>query len=321
MKTKLMVLLSLLLFAASVSAQQPAGGGRAGGQPAAGGRGGGGRAAQTPEQAAAAAAERERRANAPRTIEGINTVWIEELTQPEFRDMIRDGYTTALIMTGGVEDNSANLAMNKHNINNKLLGEMIARKMGKTLVAPLVTLEPGNAGANITPGRAGPMISQETYRALLFDMGNYLRSMGFKEIYFMGDSGGNSGGMRAAADSLTKVYNGNGAVFKHIPEYYNHTSTIQPYIQNELKIPEQIEIGASSGSSGLHEELGIDATMALANPESIRFEQRVKAGQAEINGIKFESLAWLQDLGRKVAERRVQTAINAINAYRATLPR
>jgi creatinine amidohydrolase len=327
MKTKLMILLSLSLFAATASAQQPAGGGRAGGG------GGGGRAAQTPEQAAAAAAAREAAANAPRQIEGINSVWLEELTQPELRDMIRDGYTTVLIMTGGVEDNDGNLAMNKHNVNNKLLGGMIARKMGKTLVAPLVTLEPGNAGENVSLGRAGPMISQATYRALLFDMGNFLRSMGFKEIYYMGDSGGNRGGMQAAADSLTKLYSSGAqpVYFKHIGEYYNHTSHVQPYIQNDLKIAEGIEIGASNGTDGLHEELGIDATMALADPQSIRFEQRVKAGNtcgpnrdrncASINGIKFESLAWLQDLGRKVADLRVQTTINAINAYRATLPR
>lgn len=298
MRTTLMVLLTMPLLAASAAAQ----------------RGGGSDSAQAARQVAA---------NRPRTIAGINTVWIEELTQPEFRDLIKDGYTTLLILTGGVEDNSANLAMGKHNINNRLLGEMIARRMGKTLVAPLVTLEPGNAGADIRPGRAGPMLSQATYRAVLYDMGNYLRSMGFTEIYYLGDSGGNRGGMQFAADSLTRVYAGTAPAvsFKHIAEYYNHTSHVQPFIQNELKIPEQIRIGASSGTSGLHEELGIDATMALADPTSIRFEQRVKAGQAEINGVKFESLAWLQDLGRKVAEVRVTTTINAINAYRATLPK
>ncbi|MEP6764063.1 MAG: hypothetical protein ABJB66_07115, partial [Gemmatimonadaceae bacterium] len=102
---------------------------------------------------------------------------------------------------------------------------------------------------------------------------------------------------------------------------YNHTSVVQPYIQNELKIPEGIKIGASQGTSGLHEELGIDATMALADPQSIRFEQRKKAGEAEINGIKFQSLKWLQDLGRKVADVRVTATVNAINAYRATLPK
>ncbi|AMW06264.1 creatininase family protein [Gemmatimonas phototrophica] len=299
MRTTLMALITISLLAAGANAQTT-------------GSGGTGNAAQ--------AAQRQANANKPRTIEGINTVWLEELTQPEFRDMIKDGYTTVLILTGGVENNDGNLQMNKHNINNKLLGEMIARKMGKTLVAPLVTLEPGNAGPNIQPGRAGPMLSQATYAALLFDMGNYLRSMGFKEIYYLGDSGGNARGMQSASDSLTKLYaeSPDKVVFKHIPEYYNHTSVVQPYIQNELKIPEGIKIGASSGTSGLHEELGIDATMALVDPQSIRFAQRVKAGQAEINGIKFESLAWLQELGRKVAELRMNTTIKAIEAYRAT---
>jgi len=307
MRTQLMAWLTMPLLAANASVSASA--------QATGGAGGAAQSAQ--------AAQRQAAANKPRTIDGINTVWLEELTQPEFRDMIKDGYTTVLILTGGVENNDGNLSMNKHNINNKLLGEMMARKMGKMLVAPLVTLEPGNAGPNIQPGRAGPMLSQATYAALLFDMGNYLRSMGFTEIYYMGDSGGNGRGMQTAADSLTKVYadSPDKVWFKHIPEYYNHTSVVQPYLQNELKIPEGIKIGASSGTSGLHEELGIDATMALADPQSIRFAQRVKAGQAEINGIKFESLKWLQDLGRKVADLRVTTTINAINAYRATLPK
>ena len=305
MRTTLMILSTIPLFAVSAIAQQTGG---------------------TPVSDSARAAQRAAReaaANKPRTIDGINSVWIEDLTQPELRDMIKDGYTTVLILTGGVEDNSANLAMGKHNINNRLHGELIARKMGKTLVAPLVTLEPGNAGTEIRPGRAGPMISQATYRALLFDMGNYLRTMGFTEIYYLGDSGGNRGGMQFAADSLTKVYAGTtpAVSFKHIAEYYNHTSHVQPYIQNELKIPEQIRIGASQGSSGLHEELAIDATMSLVDPQSIRFQQRVKAGQAEINGVKFQSLAWLQDIGRKVADLRVKVTIDAINAHRATLPK
>jgi creatinine amidohydrolase/Fe(II)-dependent formamide hydrolase-like protein len=277
--------------------------------------------AQQPPAGAAGQQPPRRSPDAPRTIEGVNTVWIEQLTRPELRDLIKDGYTTVLVMTGGVEDNSANLVLDKHNINNRLHGEMIARRLGRTLVAPLVTLEPGNVGSAITPGRAGPMISQATYRALLFDIGNYLRSMGFKEIYYLGDSGGNAGGMRFAADSLTTLYANDtaGVVFKHVAEYYNHTSHVQPFIQNELKIPEQIRIGASTGSSGLHEELAIDATMALVDPVSIRYPQRVKAGEAEINGVKFESLEWLQEIGRKVAELRTTLTVDAITAYRATI--
>jgi hypothetical protein len=33
---------------------------------------------------------RQAAANRPRTIAGVNTVWIEELTQPELRDMIKE---------------------------------------------------------------------------------------------------------------------------------------------------------------------------------------------------------------------------------------
>jgi hypothetical protein len=69
----------------------------------------------------------------------------------------------------------------------------------------------------------------------------------------------------------------------------------------------------------LHEELAIDATMALVDPVSIRYPQRVKAGEAEINGVKFESLEWLQEIGRKVAELRTKLTVDAITAYRATL--
>ncbi len=46
-------------------------------------------------------------------------------------------------------------------------------------------------------------------------------------------------------------------------ECHNHTTVVQLYLQHELKLPEGITIGASSGTSGPQEELGIDATMAF----------------------------------------------------------
>ena len=67
------------------------------------GQGQGQRPPQTPEQQAAAAARREAEQNAPRPIEGIDSVWTEELTWMEVRDAIKAGKTTALILTGGVD--------------------------------------------------------------------------------------------------------------------------------------------------------------------------------------------------------------------------
>ena len=99
----------------------------------------------TPEQQAAAAARREAEMNAPRPIDAVDSVWMEELTWMEVRDAIEGGKTTALILTGGVESNGPHLATGKHNYVLKVMGEAIARKLGNALVAPIVTLEPGQS--------------------------------------------------------------------------------------------------------------------------------------------------------------------------------
>src|SRR5215207_617462 len=62
----------LFVFAIPLSAQQPG-------------------AAQTPEQRAAAAAARAERLAAPRPIDAVDSVWIEELTYMEVRDAVKAG--------------------------------------------------------------------------------------------------------------------------------------------------------------------------------------------------------------------------------------
>jgi len=229
---------------------------------------------------------------------------------------VKAGNTTALVLSGGVESNGPHLASGKHNYSNKLMGAAVAESLGNTLIAPLVTLEPGNPDALVMHGRTGPMVSQETYAAWLTDIGNSLRSMGFTEIFYLGDSGGNGRGMQAAADALNAKYNGDPAVFHHVREFYNHTK-VRQYIQEELGIAEEIEYDASRGSDGIHEELSITSIMSVIDPTSIRFDQRVKAGRASINGISLEPLAEIQALGRKLIEYRTRLTVDAIQAFRA----
>ena len=270
----------------------------------------------TPEERAARAAAREAEMNAPRPIEAVESLWIEELTWMEIRDAIRDGFTTALVLTGGVESNGPHLASGKHNYSNRLMGPAVAEALGHTLIAPLVTLEPGNPGRDVTVGSTGPMVSQDTYVAWLTDIGNSLRGMGFTEVYYLGDSGGNRRGMQAAADALNAEYGGTPTLFHHVAEFYNHEQ-VRRYIQEELGIPEEMEYTASSGSDGIHEELSIDAIMSVIDPESIRYEQRVAAGRASINGISLEPLSELQELGRKIIAYRTSLTVEAIQAFRA----
>jgi creatinine amidohydrolase len=292
-RTCVMALVTVIAFAAGVLAQTP----------------GGQRPPMTPEQQAAAAARREAEMKAPRPIEAVDSVWMEELTWMEVRDAIAAGKTTALILTGGVESNGPHLATGKHNYVLKVMGEAIARKLGNALVAPIVTLEPGNPdGPRVAPGSV--FLSQETYRAVLSDMATSLKSMGFTNVILMGDSGGNQTGMKEVATALNAKYNGTPAKFYFIPEYYDYSS-VQKFIQDS-GIPEQIKLGASSGSDSLHEEYGIDALMALADPKTIRIDQRTKANRATINGVSLLPMEKTTEMGKKIVELRTRLTVDAI---------
>ena len=215
MKTIALALVSMLWFATGISAQATP---------------------PTAEERAARAAAREAAMNEPRPIEALNSLWLEELTWMEIRDAIRAGNTTALVLTGGVESNGPHLAAGKHNYSNQLMGEAVAQELGGALIAPLVTLEPGNVDGDVSIGSTGPMVSQETYIAWLTDIGDSLRRMGFTEVYYLGDSGGNQRGQAAAAEALTAKYQGTPTRFHHVPEFYNHTQ-VRQYIQEDLGQP------------------------------------------------------------------------------------
>src|SRR6476619_764964 len=73
----------------------------------------------------------------PRPIDMHDSVWIENLTMLEVRDLIKSGKTTALILTGGIEENGPYLTNGKHNNVLKATGESIARALGNALVAPI----------------------------------------------------------------------------------------------------------------------------------------------------------------------------------------
>src|SRR5262245_13628921 len=62
----------------------------------------------------------------PRPIDMHDSVWIENLTMLEVRDLIRSGKTTALVLAGGIEENGPYLTTGKHNNVLKATGESIA---------------------------------------------------------------------------------------------------------------------------------------------------------------------------------------------------
>ena len=75
--------------------------------------------------------------DAVRPIDILDTVWIEEQTWMETRDAIKAGRTTAIIGTGGLEQNGPYNANGKHNDVLRATCEATARKLGNDTAAAL----------------------------------------------------------------------------------------------------------------------------------------------------------------------------------------
>ncbi len=233
-----------------------------------------------------------------------DNVWIEELTMLEIRDLLRSGTNTALILTGGIEENGPYLTTGKHNHVLRVMGDAIARKLGNTLVAPIVTIEPGNPETASSPG--GIRYSQETYRAVLRDYATSLKAQGFTKIFMLGDSGGNRRGLAAVAEELSTAWEREEMLVAHIPEYYNY-SDVHAYQRDVLGVDEDPRL------EGLHDDYYITTIIMNDDPQFVRFEQRLQADKASINGIDITPIGKALKHGRRLIEFRAEATVEAIH--------
>ncbi len=263
----------------------------------------------SPEEQAARQAERERARQEmmrmPNPIEPLNSVWIDELTWIEVRDLIASGTTTAIIPTGGVEQNGPYLANGKHNYVLQGACDQIARRLGNALCTPVLKLVPEGDPENISyPGTLS--LRQETFRMVLQDVGNSLKSQGFTDVILIGDSGGNQRGLEATAITLNASWAGSGATAYFIPEYYNYND-VGRYMEEELGYVETI-------NDGHHDDFYITSLMMVTSPESVRYHQRVAADEATINGLSIAPINQALEVGHKLMEFRTNATVKAIHA-------
>jgi len=237
----------------------------------------------------------------PNPLEPSDSLWIEELTYMEVRDRIAGGHTTAIIPTGGIEENGPYLATGKHNVILRSLCPAIARDLGNALCAPVVGFVPEGdfeppSGAMLFPGSF--TVRDETYHALLTDIAESLKLHGFKDVVLIGDSGGNQRGLAAAAETLNERWDGTGVAAHFVLEFYTSGwEETEKYTEEVLGV-------AEGESDGHHDDIWVTAMMMVTDPTSVRYHERVEAGLASINGVDIGSLQETVELGRKMVQFR-----------------
>jgi creatinine amidohydrolase/Fe(II)-dependent formamide hydrolase-like protein len=244
--------------------------------------------------------------NGPRPIDAVDSVFIEDLTWMEVRDAIRAGTDTAIVATGGIEQNGPYLVTGKHNIILRGVTEEIARRRGRTLVAPIVPFVPEGDIDPPTQHMRYPgsiSVTEETYEKLLTDICASLRANGFQRIVLLGDSGGNQTGMQNVAAALSAKWTGGKTRIAYIPEFYNNAA-ITKYLEDN---------GIHQTEEGLHDDFVNTSQMMAISPDSVRTTQRIKADKFRINGVDLappeKTAAW----GRRIFEFRAASTNAAID--------
>ncbi len=252
----------------------------------------------------------------PRPIDALDTVLIEEMTWMEVRDAIAAGKTTAIVATGGVEQNGPYVASGKHNFVLSATTEAIARELGNALVAPILKFVPEG---DIDPPtghmafHATISLREETFRAVLTDVAGSLAAHGFTDIVFIGDSGGNTRGMQEVAEALNARWGGTPARVHHITEYYRQDIYSCDYLKAELGIFQQPDNCVATRNE-YHDDYHYSSIIATTDPSRIRAEQRLAAGLFRINGVDLAPLEQTIANGRKLVEYRSEITPRAIRA-------
>lgn len=250
-------------------------------------------------------------ADTPNPLPKANTVWLEEMTWMDVRDAMKAGTTTVIITTGGIEPNGPWLALGKHNYVLRANCEAIARKLGNALCAPIDPFVPEGDPSRQTGhmATAGTIsLREETFQALLTDIVTSLKTHGFENIVLIGDSGGNTTGMRTVATRLNTEWSGKPFVV-HIPQYYDYAS-----VSREMAAKGLIKEGTSDQ---LHDDAIITLNMWITDPKSVRYDERVKAGKATINGVSIADAKKNMEMAKAIVEYRATVTVDAIKAAMA----
>jgi creatinine amidohydrolase len=222
--------------------------------------------------------------------EAADSVFLEELTWTELRDLVKSGQTTILVPIGGTEQNGPHMALGKHNRRVQVLAEKIARALGNALVAPVIAYVPEGGINPPTEHMRFPgtiTIPEEAFEKILEYAARSFRAAGFKDIVFLGDHGGYQRGEKTVADRLNREWAATGVRAHALEEYYHASQAEFARLLTSRGFRAE-EVGSHAGLADTSLMLGTD-------PRLVRGD-RLQPGEG-VNGDPRRSSGDLGQLG------------------------
>ena len=247
---------------------------------------------------------------APEHSGGAQSVYIEDLTWAEVKAAIAAGKTTAIIYAGSTEQNGPHLALGKHNFVAHYAAGEIAKKLGNALVYPTMPFAPTGSRELRTDHMrfAGSVsIDTETFQAVMRQVAQSAVAAGFKNVFLMGDHGGNQDGLRAAAKDLED------------PDY-KLDQTAHVYYVPDLYFKEKDQMKAYLAEHGIpyDAQAGTDDTSEVMFLDEKKWIRRDKlapstAKEEPTTGVEGDPTKATPELGKVFIGFKVDDAVNQIH--------
>jgi len=237
------------------------------------------------------------------------SLYIEDLTWTELRDLVASGKTTAIVPVGGTEQNGPHMAIGKHNVRVKLLAGRIAGGLDNALVAPVLPYVPEGAidpptGHMRFPGTI--TAPQDAFEKVLEYAARSLARHGFRDIVLIGDHGSYQKDLAAVATRLDREWAKTPVRVYAIPEYYDESA------HGFAKLLERN--GYPAAEIGTHAGLADTSLMMALDPSLVRGD-RLRPGEGD-NGDPSRASAALGESGVELIVMKTIDAIRRATARR-----
>jgi creatinine amidohydrolase/Fe(II)-dependent formamide hydrolase-like protein len=236
-----------------------------------------------------------------------DTVFIEELTWEETRDLMVAGATTVIIPTGGTEKNGYHMTLGKHNAIVTYAADRMARTLTKTLVAPTIQYVPEGNPDRQPPGALS--LPSPAFDRLLDAAARSLKAHGFQHILLIGDSGGNQNGLRAVAAALNEEWKDQPARVFALTDYYEQGRLdYRAWLQSEFGYDDRI-VGSHAGISDTSQLL-------FVKPSAVRQAHVTPWGGPADSGVTGDPARATAEIGRRGLAFKVDAALAQYRSLR-----
>jgi creatinine amidohydrolase/Fe(II)-dependent formamide hydrolase-like protein len=245
-----------------------------------------------------------------------DAVAIEDMTWPEIKTRMAAGATTIIVPTGGTEQNGPHMVLGKHNVIIRYTAAEIARRLGHTLVAPVLAYVPEGSwdppqGHMRFPGSIS--LPDAVYEGVLESTVRSFAAEGFKAILFLGDSGPNQRPQAAVAARLDAELRPKGVRVIQVGDYYAHNGQ-EEWLKSQ---------GYSAAEIGVHAALIDTAQLLAIDPAGVRMALLgSSAGNADgsKNGVIGDPAKATAELGKHLLELKIEAAVRQIRQELAAGP-